>query len=65
MILTDNTFSSLGNGVFTKIELFQGQKLCEYKGEHISIPEAERRENDSGVKGNFLFFFAYKDVDYW
>ena len=53
-----------GRGVFASSDIPKGQFVVEYAGEHISLEEAKRRDQEyekDSTKGSFLYYFKSKD----
>ena len=56
-----------GHGVFATAALEKGAFIAEYRGELISISEADRREllySDEN-RGNFLYRFEHQKMKLW
>ena len=51
-----------GKGVFALRPLAKGERVIEYKGEHISWPEAVRRHPHDPQDPNHTFFFHIDDT---
>src|SRR6476620_10849145 len=50
-----------GNGVFATRAIEAGERIIEYKGEHIDWPEALRRTAEKDGPVNHTFFFTLDD----
>jgi uncharacterized protein len=52
-----------GKGVFAAVAIAAGERLIEYKGEHISWKEALRRHPHNPAEPNHTFYFALEGGD--
>lgn len=50
-----------GRGVVARIPLAAGERICEYKGEHIDWPEALRRHPHDPEQPFHTFYFSLDD----
>ena len=46
----------------------KGELICEYSGEHVTLEEAKRREeeyNRNPSVGSYMYYYVFKDKKLW